>query len=660
VSSIVGSTPSIGQTDAVLQSRLKAAQDTPNSALAVCLVYVQVVYSLCTPCVAHNYTVFALGHTRYTSSMTTDQIILFSLFGAVFGLLLWGRFRYDLVAFSALLGGVVLGVVPTKDAFSGFGHPATIIVALVLVVSAGLVRSGAVYLITRTLVDASRSLGAHIAIMGAIGGVLSAFMNNVAALALLMPVDIQTARKAGRAPGLSLMPLSFATILGGMATLIGTPPNIIIASIREETLGEPFKMFDFAPVGIVTAIAGLLFVAFIGWRLIPAQDSKQAGATLESYTDYLAELTVPTDSKHIGKRVSELYEIAEKNDVAILGLIRKGKTQYGTAKNNILQGQDTLVIQAAPEALDEFRAALNLDFTDTKREEFLSGASEGLTVIEVVATESSRITGKTAEAIGLAWRQRTVLMGLSRKGKTVKSRMRKTVIEAGDILLLLAPQDAANDVIEWLGCLPLADRGVAVTENSKVWLAIGLFAGAVALASFGIVYLPIALGLVVVAYVLAKIVPLSELYTHIEWPVVVLLGSMIPLGAALETSGGTELISGALLDLTGELAPWMILTVLMVVTMTLSDVLNNTATTIVAAPIAIQMAQSLDVSPDPFLMAVAVAASSAYLTPIGHKNNTLILGPGGYSFGDYWRMGLPLEILIVAVSVPAILVFWPL
>jgi di/tricarboxylate transporter len=592
--------------------------------------------------------------------MTTDQIILFSLFGAVFGLLLWGRFRYDLVAFSALLGGVVLGVVPTKDAFSGFGHPATIIVALVLVVSAGLVRSGAVYLITRSLVDASRSLGTHIAIMGAIGGVLSAFMNNVAALALLMPVDIQTARKAGRAPGLSLMPLSFATILGGMATLIGTPPNIIIASIREETLGEPFKMFDFAPVGIVTALAGLLFVAFIGWRLIPAQDSKQAGTTLESYTDYLAELTVPTDSKHIGKRVSEFYEIAEQNDVAILGLIRNGKTRYGTAKNNILQGQDTLVIEAAPEALDEFRAALNLDFTDTKREEFLSGATEGLTVIEVVATESSRITGKTAEAIGLSWRQRTVLIGLSRKGKTVKSQMRKTVIEAGDILLLLAPQDAANDVIEWLGCLPLADRGVAVTENSKVWLAIGLFAGAVALASFGIVYLPIALGLVVVAYILAKIVPLSELYTHIEWPVVVLLGSMIPLGAALETSGGTELISGALLDLTGDLAPWMILTVLMIVTMTLSDVLNNTATTIVAAPIAIQMAQSLNVSPDPFLMAVAVAASSAFLTPIGHKNNTLILGPGGYSFGDYWRMGLPLELLIVAVSVPAILVFWPL
>ncbi|MGJ8612142.1 MAG: SLC13 family permease, partial [Octadecabacter sp.] len=535
--------------------------------------------------------------------MSTDQIILFTLFGTVFGMLLWGRFRYDLVAFTALLVGVVLGVVPSDDAFSGFGHPATIIVALVLVISAGLVRSGAVYLITRTLVDASRSLGTHIAIMGAIGGVLSAFMNNVAALALLMPVDIQTARKAGRSPGLSLMPLSFATILGGMATLIGTPPNIIIASIREETLGEPFKMFDFAPVGGITAIVGLLFVALIGWRFIPTPDGKSANDGMESYTNYLAELTVPEDSKHIGKRLSELYDTAEKADVAILGIIRDGKRRYGTAKNTALMAHDVLVMEAAPEALDEFRTALNLNFSDTKREQILSAASDGLTAIEVVATENSRITGKTAQSIGLAWRQRTVLMGLSRKGKSVQSQMRKTVIQAGDILLLLAPQDRANDVVEWLGALPLADRGVAVTANSKVWLAIGLFAGAVALASFGLIYLPIALALVVVAYVLAKIVPLSELYTHIEWPVVVLLGSMIPLGAALETSGGTELIAGALVSLTAGLAPWMILTVLMIVTMTLSDVLNNTATTIVAAPIAIQMAQTLDVSADPFLMA---------------------------------------------------------
>jgi len=590
--------------------------------------------------------------------MSTDQIILFSLFGAVFGLLLWGRFRYDIVAFSALMVGVVLGVVPQKDAFSGFGHPATLVVALVLVVSAGLVRSGAVFLITRTLVDASRSLGAHITLMGAIGGILSAFMNNVAALALLMPVDVQTARKAGRSPGLSLMPLSFATILGGMVTLIGTPPNIIIAAIREESLGAPFKMFDFAPVGGIAAITGMAFVALVGWRLIPARDEN--GSTSDDLAEYIAELTVPESSKHIGKRLSELEAEAEKTDVAILGLIRDGKRRYGQARNTALKAGDALVLEATPDALDEFRTSLDLALSDVDRTERLNAAGEGVEIIEVVVKETSRLVDRTAQAVGLAWRQSAVLMGISRGGTQIKNQVRKTPIQTGNILLLLVPRNRGHDVIDWLGCLPLADRGLAVTENSKVWLAIGMFAGAVIAASLGLIYLPVALGLVVIAYVLTRIVPLSELYTHIEWPVVVLLGSMIPLGAALETSGGTELISGALLGWTAGMPAWAVLTVLMIVTMTLSDVLNNTATTIVAAPVGIQMAQSLGMSPDPFLMAVAVAASSAFLTPIGHKNNTLIFGPGGYSFGDYWRMGLPLEIIIVAVSIPAILVFWPL
>ncbi len=590
--------------------------------------------------------------------MTTDQIVLFSLFGLVFGLLLWGKFRYDIVAFSALMAGVVLGVVPTQDAFSGFGHPATIVVALVLVVSAGLVRSGAVFLITRTLVDASRSLGSHIALMGAIGGVLSAFMNNVAALALLMPVDIQTARKAGRSPGLSLMPLSFATILGGMVTLIGTPPNIIIAAIRQESLGEPFRMFDFAPVGGVAALAGLVFVALIGWRLIPARDDTHIGP--EDLSQYIAELTVPEDSKLIGRRLSELDEDAERADVAIIGLIRDGQRRYGRARNTVLRADDALVLEATPGALDEFRAALGLALAEAQREEKLKAAGEGVEIIEVVVTDQSRLIGRTAQGIGLGWRRSTVLMGISRQGKRITEQIRKTPIQSGDIMLLLVPRDTGADVTQWLGCLPLAERGLSVTSDEKVWLAIGLFMGAVIAASIGLLYLPVALGLVVVAYVLSKIVPLAELYTHIEWPVVVLLGSMIPLGAALESSGGTELISGWLVSLTQGMPAWAVLTVLMVVTMSLSDVLNNTATTIVAAPVGIQMAQTLEVSPDPFLMAVAVAASSAFLTPIGHKNNTLILGPGGYKFGDYWRCGLPLEVIIVGVSIPAILFFWPL
>lgn len=593
--------------------------------------------------------------------MTSDQIVLFSLFGFVFALLLWGRFRYDLVAFTALMIGVVAGVVPSDQAFAGFGHPATLVVALVLVVSAGLVRSGAVHLITRTMVDSTRPLGAHIALMGGIGGVLSAFMNNVAALALLMPVDMQTARKAGRVPGLSLMPLSFATILGGMVTLIGTPPNIIIAAIREDQLGEAFGMFDFAPVGGITAIVGLTFVAFMGWRLIPAAATQNdAGQRLMETAAYIAELAVPEGNKQIGKTIAQLDEIAVKSDVDILGLIRGGKRIYGAARQMQIEPADLLIIEAAPDALDEFRAALSLQFADDKRRALIESEADGLTLVEVVVPRDARIAGKTSQAIGLHWRQRSIIVGISRQGKRITSHLRRTTIRPGDILLLLTPTDQADQVADWLGCLPLADRGLVVTANSKVWLAIGLFGAAVLAASIGLIYLPIALGLVVISYVLVRIVPLSELYDHIEWPVVVLLGSMIPLGAALEQSGGTELIANSLIQVTQGWPAWAILTILMVVTMTLSDVLNNTATAIVAAPIGIQMAQTLGVSPDPFLMAVAIAASAAFLTPIGHKNNTLILGPGGYRFGDYWRMGLPLEILVVAVSIPSILVFWPL
>jgi len=593
--------------------------------------------------------------------MTTDQMILFAIFGGVFVLLLWGRWRYDLVAFAALLVGVLTHVVPADKAFSGFGHPATLVVALVLIVSGGLVNSGAVQLITRSMIDSSRSLGAHIVLMGAIGAVLSAFMNNVAALALLMPVDLQTAKKAKRSPALSLMPLSFATILGGMVTMIGTPPNIIIATIREDTYGQPFRMFDFAPVGLVASITGLIFVATIGWRLIPRHDGKNGSDEWTSdIASYVAELTVPKGSKLIGDRVYTLYGDAEKADVAILGLVRDGKRIYGTARNRALVANDILVIEATPEALDEFRTTFKLDFADQARQSRMQATGDGLGLIEVVVPENARIRGKTAMAIGLNWRHNTILMGISRQGRRISKQVRRTEIRAGDILLLLVPTDDQAQITEWLGCLPLAERGLTVTQNEKTWLAIGLFAAAVAAASFGLVYLPVALGVVVALYALTKIVPVSEVYSHVEWPVVVLLGSMIPLGQALETSGGTQLVANSLIDLTKGMPAWAILTVLMVVTMTLSDVLNNTATTIVAAPIGIKMAASLGVNGDPFLMAVAVAASCAFLTPIGHKNNTLILGPGGYRFGDYWRTGLPLEILIVAVSIPAILVFWPL
>ncbi|MCR9213396.1 MAG: SLC13 family permease [Proteobacteria bacterium] len=591
--------------------------------------------------------------------MTQDQILLFSLFGIVFALLIWGKWRYDLVAFVALIIALVLGLVPTNLAFSGFGHPATVIVALVLIVSRGLVNSGAVDLITRKLTALDLKLSSHIMAMSGLGAVFSAFMNNVAALALLMPVDLQAAAKEKRSPRITLMPLAFATILGGLVTLIGTPPNIIIASYREQALGDPFTMFDFAPVGIVCAVIGIAFIAIIGWRLIPgAKDNKSPTADLMDEEGYLAELVVPEASPAIGQLVRELDEIADNNDVAVVGLVRRHKRLAGQARNVEIRAGDILVVDAGPKAIDQFRGALKLEFDGEKRHEKV--ASGGMTVMEVVVPRYSRIEGRSAISFRLLSRHGVTLLGVSRQGAKFRDRVRHLNIQAGDVLLLLGPSDRVPEVAQWLGGLPLAERGLSVTQYRRAGLAAGIFAAAIAVASFGGLYLAVALAIVVAAYVALDIVPIQEVYHQVEWPVIILLGSMIPLGAALEASGGTSLIAQGIVDLTAGLPVMAVLFVLMIVVMTLSDVLNNTATAVIGAPISLDIAMRLGVNPDPFLMAVAVAASCAFLTPIGHKNNTLIMGPGGYKFGDYWRMGLPLEILVIAVAVPAILFFWPL
>jgi len=590
--------------------------------------------------------------------VTTDQIIVFGILFFVFVFLVWGRWRYDLVAFVALLVAIMTGVVPTHDAFSGFGHPATIIIAIVLIVSRGLWNSGAVELIANVVIDKSRELASHIAIMSSLAAALSAIMNNVAALAILMPLDLQAAAKSGRSPSLSLMPLSFASILGGMVTMIGTPPNIVIAEFRNDALGDPYRMFDFAPVGLACAAVGVAYVALIGWRLLPVERTKsQSGIELIKLADYVAELKVTSGSTVIGQKVSALDADADACDVEILGLVRKGRRMPGLARQIEIKAGDILVVEAEPEAIDEILGTMNLEYMGTG---IAALKDEHLTLSEVVVPESSSLVGRSTASIRLLYRFGVALVGISRQGKRFRDHVRQLEIKAGDVLLLLGPDERLHDVSGRLGFLPLKDRGQQPIQRDKAWLAVGIFAAAIAAASTGLVYLPVALGSVVAIYVLLKIVPIRSVYDSIEWPVIVLLGAMIPIGGALQATGGTSLIADGIISLSNGASPVVVLTLLIVVTMTLSDVMNNTATAVIAAPIAIEISTGLGVNPDPFLMGVAVAASCAFLTPIGHKNNTLIMGPGGYRFGDYWRMGLPLEILVILVAVPMILWVWPM
>jgi len=593
--------------------------------------------------------------------MTTEQMILFALLAGVFVFLIWGRWRYDLVAFLALIIALIIGIVPTDQAFSGFGHPATVIVALVLIISRGLSNSGAIELIARYLVDSTRSLSAHITVMSGLAAGLSALMNNVGALALLMPVDMQAAEKAKRSPALTLMPLSFASILGGMITLIGTPPNIIIAAYREQALGDSYSMFDFAPVGLVVALAGVIFIATIGWRLIPAASTDRNSAQeLFNLEGYIAEAKVMETTSIIGKRINELDEISEENDIVIIGMVRKGKRLPGMARRQVLQKNDVLVLEASPAALEKFIGAAGLEYSGAHKHSSGLLGGGNLSLVEVVVPEGSRIEGRSSLSVRLLYRHAVTLLGVSRQGQRFRDRVRDLRIEAGDVLLLIGPAERMPEIINWLGCLPLAERGLQLVQRQKALLAVGLFGAAIALASFGFLYLPVALAATAALMVLFEIVPLHQVYDAIEWPVIVLLGSMIPIGGAMETTGATALIANGIVEISAGYSAAIVLTLLIVVTMTLSDLLNNTATTIIMAPIAISIASGLNVNPDPFLMAVAIAASCAFLTPIGHKNNTLIMGPGGYKFGDYWRMGLPLEILVIVISVPMLLWVWPL
>ncbi len=592
--------------------------------------------------------------------MTTEQITLFAILVALFVLLAWGRWRYDVVAFLALLAAVIAGVVPASGAFSGFGHPATITVAAILILSRSLTTTGATDWIARAVRPAAGATASHIGVLSSLAAAMSAFMNNVGTLGLLMPVALQSARKAKRSPALVLMPLSFGAILGGLVTLIGTPPNIIVAAYRSEVMGAPFAMFDFTPVGAVTAIAGVAFVALVGWRLVPAAAQERAvSAELFDIEHYVAEVRVPEGCAAIGKTLAEIDEATKEIDALLVALLR-GARRYRPTSAEPVQAGDTLIVEAGPEELDKLVTTLGLELGSGKAKDKTPLGAAGGTQVEAVIAPGSGLEGQTAGSQRRIGRHGFTLLAVARQGRPHRGRLKAFRFRVGDVLLLHGEAERVPDALAAFGCLPLAERGVTLGQRNKAPYLIAIFAAAIAAASFGVLSIPIALSLAVAATVLFGLLPVRELYEGVDWPVIVLLGALIPVGGALEKTGATEVIANAIHQATAGQSAVLVLVLLMVVTMTLSDILNNAATAVVMAPIGVGIAERLDASPDPFLMAVAVGASCAFLTPIGHQNNALIMGPGGYRFWDYWRMGLPLEILIVAVATPMILWVWPL
>jgi di/tricarboxylate transporter len=593
--------------------------------------------------------------------VSTLQIISLAILGGALVLFVWGRWRHDVVALIALAAGLVTGLVPGSEAFTGFGHPAVITVAAVLVISRAMSNAGAVDVLLRYVTPLAGRPSIHIGGLGGISAVLSGFINNVGTLALMMPVAIKSAASAGRSPGSILMPISFAAILGGLLTLIGTPPNIIVAAYRADALGEPFHMFDFTPVGAPVALAGLFFVAVVGWRLIPkARREHNAPDELFDIKDYLTEARVKEDSKIAGKLLREVEELAAELNATVIGVVRDERRILRPTWRGAIEANDILILEAAPDSIDKVATKLGLSLVDEHKEVGETLRSDEVGLVEAVVTAGSVMEGRTAQSLQLRSGHGVKLLGVSRQGRSTRGRLKNFNFRAGDVLLLQGDSEQMPGTLAELGLLPLAERDLQIGKRRKLLVALGVFGAAIMCAALGLVSAPVALTLAALAMILFNVITPREAYKNIDWSVIVLMGALMPVGAALEASGTTGLIAHAILFVSGNAAPIVALGLVLVVTMTLSDVINNAATAVVMAPISLGVASALGVNPDAFLMAVAIGASCAFLTPIGHQNNALIMGPGGYRFGDYWRMGLPLEVVIVAVSLPMILLVWPL
>jgi len=570
-----------------------------------------------------------------------------------------------------LVASVLLGLVPSATAFSGFGHPAVITVACVLVLSWGLQSTGAVDVLAVRLLPKSAGFLSSLAALVGLGAVLSAFMNNVGAMALLMPIGLQLATKLDLPPGRVLMPLSFGTILGGMTTLIGTPPNLIVSGFREQASGASFGMFDYSPVGVAVAFGGLAFLALIGWRLVPARKHSDEGRFETG--SYLTEARVREGARAVDKTIREVEEVLQEADAQIIGMVRNQFRVFAPNARRQVKAGDILVIESEPESLGSVFSSLGLELEDHQPLDIQQGKDEAdpdaerkerqrqeTELQELAVMPNSLLIGRSARAVQLRARFGLNLLAISRQGRQTIKRLRSTEFQAGDVLLVQGEPAALAGFASEYGCVPLAGRAISIPDRRKAMLAGAIMALAIGGAAFGLVPAAVSFAAGVVAFMMLRVIPLRRLYEAIDWPVIVLLGSLIPVAVAMETTGFADLLARSLLDNLAQGHAVIALGIILIVAMTLSDFMNNAATAAVMCPIAISAASQLEASPDAFLMAVAIGASCAFLTPIGHQNNTLILGPGGFRFSDYWRLGLPMEVLVVAIAIPGLLYFWPL
>lgn len=593
------------------------------------------------------------------AGMTIQQILAFTLIGATVIAFIWGRWRFDLIALAALVAGMLMGLIPFNAAFDGFSNDIVIIIGSALVLSAAVARSGIVDRLIAPLLPHLKTEATQVPVFAAATAVMSMATKNVGALALLMPTALGLAKRTGVSPGRILMPMSFASLVGGLAVLVGTSPNIIVAGVRREATGEPFRMFDFMPVGGSLTLIALVYLT-LAYRMLPRNRTGAVGmdAALEAQT-YVTEVDVPEGWSFGRCTVADLQKFGD-GSVKVAALLREGKRKPNPHANTHVHPGDSLLLEGAQRELDELIKRTKLKLTRSDRPVSKEEPTDEVRQVEAVIGAGSDLVGKNVKQSDLHGVHGVNLLGVSRSGVRLSGPLAKVKLKAGDIIVLQGSEKTLPAVLQTLDCLPLAERDVRLGDIRHAVLPPLILIAAVAAVAFQWLPVTAAFFIAAVAVVATGGLRLREAYAALDAPVLVLIAALIPVSATIESTGGADLIARGLSALFGGLPPLATLTAMMVAAMAATPFLNNAATVLIVAPIGLSLARQLDLNPDPFLMAVAVGAGCDFLTPIGHQCNTLVYGPGGYKFADYARLGAPLSLLILAVGPLLITVFWPL
>ncbi|MBS0360838.1 MAG: SLC13 family permease [Proteobacteria bacterium] len=591
--------------------------------------------------------------------MTHQQALAFGLVAVTIGLFIWGRFRYDLVSLAALFASVVIGVTPAKKAFDGFSNEVVVIIACALVVSAGFARSGVIEVLLRPLTPRLKTAATQVPVFAAVTALLSMATKNVGALAILMPIAIRTANQTKTSPSSLLMPMSFASLLGGLVTLVGTSPNIIVSQVRQDLFGKPFGMYDFAPVGLGLAALGVLFVSF-AYRLLPT--SRAPAETMETAlagAPYMTEVEVPSEWPLEKRRIADLHTLGQ-GDVSVAVLIRGGRRQTTPHANRHVQPGDRLLLEGNQHALDQLISRAKLKLTRADRPAPKDEPSDEIRVVEAVVSPSSALVGQSAARLDLHNEHGLNLVAVSRSGYRLRQSLRSVRFRSGDVVILQGGERNLPTAFKALGLLPLAEREVRLGGIRRVLAPVAILAAAMISIAFHLAPIAICFFAAAVAMVAFGGLRMREAYAALDGPVLVLIGALIPVGEAIHSTGGADLVAGWLSQLLGPAPPLVSLVTIMALAMISAPFMHNAPTVLVFGPIAAGFAQRLHLNPDAFLMAVATGAASDFLTPIGHQCNTLVMAPGGYRFSDYPRLGAPLSIAVLVVGSLLISAIWGL